>query len=242
MIVTACAPVLDPRSRSRSMAAVLAAIAAAAEQLRAPDLIVLPDCFLGGGCDGVSAAMCVGFCETIGRAAREWGVWIAVGHPTRIAGKLVSAATVYDPDADPYIHFPQARCLPPGVGARLPAPGWSVGDTPLGRWALRTGQTLPTPPDWEFHGAGLAILPLRRDDAVDACAWGEVARTTGCAVCFAAPRLCDDRTAPASPLAGTLGADGKPLAVTRGERMATAELHLPVPVARAFTEELGTLE
>ncbi|HRX87230.1 MAG TPA: hypothetical protein P5572_19560 [Phycisphaerae bacterium] len=240
MNVTVCAPVLDPQSRSRSVAAVLNAIAAASSQEPAPDLIVLPDCFPAGpAAPPPSAAMCVGFCETIGRAAREWGVWITVGHPTYLAGKLVSGATVFDPDADAFMHFPQPTCLPSGVGAKLPSPTWAVANTPLGRWALRTAQSMPEP-DWETHDASLVLLPARVNDRLDVPTLAAAASSADCAVCFASPRLSGDDHA--GPYGGIISAEGQTVALDRGAGTIWAALEIPVAAGAGQSEEFGTLE
>jgi hypothetical protein len=167
MIVAACPIRISRKSRSRSIASALLTIYHAAERAPAPDLIVLGACrepaTAATETAPASEAMCTGFRETIAGAAREWGVWIALGY-TRISdGATTPAATVFDPDGDAWIRHPRLR---PRLHETDSA--WSLRSTSMGAWALSAdavgpGGAVTAPPD----AAGLALLPVYAEAGPD---------------------------------------------------------------------------
>jgi predicted amidohydrolase len=141
--------------RSKNFAVVIDAIRRAADRDRSPDLILLPECFdttlIAAGAEPLTSAMCQGFVEGIAAAAREWGVWIALGHVWAYADGFVPAATLIDVDGDSWVKYPAERH---SANERDPTPEleheWMVTPSTLGGVALRLGGTfaqvpLPTP-------------------------------------------------------------------------------------------------
>ncbi len=205
MNVAVTAVTLFPGTRARSIAALVRTIRVACEHHPAPDLIVLPDCHHCAseviGVPRWSPAMCTGLIETIAWQAREWGVWIAVGHALARSGRLVNGATLFDPDGDRYLQFPVPHY--PGAADRDgKASGeniaedngtsdvdgaWAVRATPLGICALSTGRALPTRPVIT-PSAGLldlAIISAAMHETACDDAWlRALARNSRCHVCL----------------------------------------------------------
>jgi len=248
--IAVCAPALAFRSRSRSVAAVLDVVVRAAECAPAPELIVLPDCYAALSHQTgvrVSAAMCTGFVETLARAAKEWGVWIAFGHPVH-AGALQSGATLLDPDGDAFLRFPAKVRRPPADAAAVSPDSWVVRDTPLGRWALRTSRTLAAEPSFAVDGAGLAIIPAAPEATrLSLELLTDAARRAGCAVCIAQARTIGRESAgnvvDSSPTSGAIiTAAGSVLASTDTADIVHAELEISPSPAAGHLEELESVE
>jgi hypothetical protein len=231
MIVAACPIRISRKSRSRSIASALLTIYHAAERAPAPDLIVLGACrepaTAATETAPASEAMCTGFRETIAGAAREWGVWIALGY-TRISdGATTPAATVFDPDGDAWIRHPRLR---PRLHETDSA--WSLRSTSMGAWALSAdavgpGGAVTAPPD----AAGLALLPVYAEAGpISLAALQTAARQASSAVCFARAEPPSADGKPRAGLAAAIvGADGAVLARLDGcdDGQAVADLEIP---------------
>ncbi len=180
---------LPAGQRSRTLSLVAEAIDAAAREVSAPDLIVLPECYdtalLAAEVRLMTPAMCQGFVEAVARRAREWGVWIAVGHVHSVEEHPQAAASLLDPDGDPWIHFPQ-HCEPFAGDRENTTAEWSVAPTPIGRIVLRPGSLMAENtlrrPQADQH-ADLLLVPstasaadsVRRTAATTATALGAYA-------------------------------------------------------------------
>jgi predicted amidohydrolase len=128
-------PRLSVAKRANNLSILGDMIQQEAQRTPAPDLIVLPDCCVSTQETNpqveVTVAMCQGFAEAFAWWAREWGVWIAVGHSTRIENQLQEVATLFDPDGDPFI-----RARDPSDDAAIVENIWAIQNTPIGRIAL----------------------------------------------------------------------------------------------------------
>ncbi len=167
MNISVIQPRLSVAQRANNLSILGRMIRQEARRTPAPDLIVLPDCCVATQETDerieVTASMCQGFAEAFAWWAREWGVWIAVGHSTRVDheshsnGGLHEIATLFDPDGDPYI-----RAWEPDANVSQVADAWTIRNTPIGRTALcswnkpsmavRQSLELSQPPD-------LVIIP-----------------------------------------------------------------------------------
>ncbi|HNO76711.1 MAG TPA: hypothetical protein PKN33_01525 [Phycisphaerae bacterium] len=138
-----------------------------AQRTPAPDLIVLPDCCVAtqetAPQSNVTTAMCQGFAEAFAWWAREWGVWIAVGHSTQTDDGLKEVATLFDPDGDPFIRASNPRTTnnPRTTGNPADDP-WVIRNSPIGRIALCSWNA-PTmdacPPIESKRSPDLIIIP-----------------------------------------------------------------------------------
>ena len=137
--------------RSKNFAVVIDAIRRAADRDASPELILLPECFdttqIAAGSNMLTSAMCQSFVEGVSAVAREWGVWIALGHVWAYADGFVPAATLLDPDGDAWVKYPPHRH---SANERDPAPElehqWDVMASPIGGVALRLGGTFAQVP------------------------------------------------------------------------------------------------
>ena len=188
--------------------------------------------------------MCTGLIETIAWQAREWGVWIAVGHAVAREGNILNGATLFDPDGDRYMQHPA-----PVHANASPAldRAWTVRGTPLGVCALGTGRSLPAHPKIANTGepVRLVIIPAAlHETACDEDWLSGLAKNTGAYVCLAlgvAAGHSQNGDSPASAV--IMGPGGKQLF---GEGAAGGIIHqeLDVPPAQnlGLTEELGQVE
>ncbi|MCH7701032.1 MAG: hypothetical protein IID37_05040 [Planctomycetes bacterium] len=138
-----------PGERATNLIRTLGAIDRAAAAEPGPDLLILP-----GQCDGdptgreptgevaladeippLTQAMAEAFSESIAARAREWGVYIAFGAFRNRDGVVAEGAALFDPDGDVLLECWDRS----DESLRGAAP--SCGETPIGRLALRFGQT-----------------------------------------------------------------------------------------------------
>ncbi|MCB9849947.1 MAG: hypothetical protein H6817_04505 [Phycisphaerales bacterium] len=243
MIIAACTVNVDPHSRSRSIASVINAIACAGANEPAPDLIVLPDCYVdtpgGPAAPSVTPAMCIGFRETISRAAREWGVWIAVGHARILRDGMVPGASVFDPDGDAWLRYPPGQTS----SKEIDAGAWSVRPTPLGFWALCRGAmhgddepiSLPTNADLAIIPASPSTAGYSLDDFSDA------AKRSNCALCLARAQLDGDASVSDGANVAIIARDGEVLASAPGG-VVVAEVEVPRCAPEIYLEDLEHVE
>lgn len=196
MNVSLLQPHLGVATRASNLSILKHMIRAEAERSPAPDLIVLPACCVAAQGTGVRSdvtlAMCQGFAEAFAWWAREWGIWIAVGHSTRIDAGLREVVTLFDPDGDPFIRaFGRTDEAPDG------ADFWVVRATPIGRIALcasnlcasnlRTSNSIeayPCPSTVAKPALDLIIVPAKKPSrsatAKLAVAYSSFVVSTGC--------------------------------------------------------------
>lgn len=154
-------PKLSIAKRANNLSELGKLIRQEAKRTPAPDLIVLPDCCVATQVTApqmqVTLAMCQGFAEAFAWWAREWGIWIAVGHSAFAQGGLSEIATLFDPDGDPFI-----RANDPCEEPERAENAWVVRNSPVGRIALCSwnGPTMETCPPIEANRApDLIIIP-----------------------------------------------------------------------------------
>ena len=239
MIATIAQTEFRRAQRSWNLASVTASITRAAEHHPAPDLIALPNCcaaaLVTSDADLPTPTMCQTFAETLAWQAREWGVWIAAGHARSADGRIVPGATLFDPDGDAYLRYPQ----PVPVGDRnetKAADEWAVRRTPLGVVALRCGRA-PTG-RLAIHAPeglplDLAIVPIAPDEAARGTRQLiDLARSASCYVCVigcVAPFQAEGGDSPARSV--IIDRKGNIVAQTWGEapQLAVAELDITPP-------------
>ena len=139
---------LDPGCRSRSLNRMMAAIRAAAKSTPAPDVIILSNVadHSAGGENPVTPAMCRSVTEAFSLQARQWGVWLMVGHALLHAGEVVNGLTLFDPDGDPYLRVPD----PASARCEARADDWTQRPTPMGHIAIAMVDTLVDAPATEL--------------------------------------------------------------------------------------------
>ncbi|GJM24807.1 MAG: hypothetical protein DHS20C16_12220 [Phycisphaerae bacterium] len=135
MNISIVQPQLSVAKRANNLSNLGTMIRHEAKRSVAPDLIVLPDCCVAtqetDSQSQVTMAMCQGFAEAFAWWAREWGVWIAVGHSILSENGLEEVATLFDPDGDPFI-----RAKDPSTESKNTENAWVVRNSPIGRVAL----------------------------------------------------------------------------------------------------------
>ncbi len=134
MNISLIQPKLSIAERANNLMMLGSMIRREARHTPAPDLVILPDCCVAtqetDRQSQVTAAMCQGFAEAFASWAREWGIWIAVGHSIVTEAGLEEFATLFDPDGDPFI-----RAKDP-TETTNPSSAWQVRNSPIGRIAL----------------------------------------------------------------------------------------------------------
>lgn len=106
----------------------------------------------------LTLAMAEAFSESIAARAREWGVYIAFGACRNRNGVVAEGAALFDPDGDVLL-----ECWDDPVKS-LAGDAASWGETPIGRLALRFGQTTDHrfDPDLQAADPVLAVAWLDR--------------------------------------------------------------------------------
>ncbi|NOX57602.1 MAG: carbon-nitrogen hydrolase family protein [Planctomycetes bacterium] len=174
MNISVLQPKLSVGKRANNLSDLKHMIRSEARRIPAPDLIVLPDCCVGtqevAEDFAVSEAMCQGFAEAFSFWAREWGIWIAVGHSELVDSQMREVATLFDPDGDPFIRATETDS---GPGERGPCE-WVSRVTPIGCIALRVAEPIGTiipPPSPANQPLDLIIFPTPKPNITSAASF-----------------------------------------------------------------------
>ncbi len=196
-------------SHAQDLQHLSAAIDRAGSTSPAPDLIALPgQCDIGGArsARGITDAFLECARENLASKAKEWGVFIAAGLHSRVGGKLVPYAILFDSDGDTVARSGSAFPATSSIGL------WS---SPIGVLGVLepTLRLCEEDPRTQLRRGALVVLPLaatmsktrrRALDEVLSC------------VCDNAPGTGDVYAAVVSPARETDGSADTPVTLIRG--------------------------